>query len=232
MHRLNRDRHATDRLCRVEAEQHVILPGDGAHGRGVLDGAQHIGRMGHDNQPGVGRDRLADGVRIDKAVGIERHTGQFDFTAVSHGLKRTADGVVLQRSGDDVRRVVFVQHALDGHVQRIGAVHGEDQPPVVVAVDQAGEFKAHVIEHLLGAHGHAMPRPAGVGRILGEEPDHRGGHLGRLGKTRCCVVEVDHVDEAWGVRLGVQSRLSNARKQHHIADPSPAARRHVDSWPK
>src|SRR3712207_7641166 len=54
-----------------------------------------------------------------------RDARQGDPAGHLQGAQRPADAVVFQVGGEDV--VALADHALDGHVQRVGAVEGEDE---------------------------------------------------------------------------------------------------------
>ena len=84
-----------------------------------------------------------------------------------------------------------MQHALESHVQSIGAIEREDEALRILAVKELVEPMPAVIEHALGGQGHLVPGPPRIGQVLaGKVVQGLVDRLG-LGETRGCVVEVD-----------------------------------------
>ena len=54
------------RLGGVQHKGDAALPGDPADGGPVLDRAGHVGPVGHEDEPGVGADEGADGLRVQQ----------------------------------------------------------------------------------------------------------------------------------------------------------------------
>ena len=67
-----------------------------------------------------------DGSGIDRTAGVGCHAGQRDPPGLGHCDERPGDAVMFQVGGDDV--VTVVEHALERHVQCVGAVEGEHPP--------------------------------------------------------------------------------------------------------
>src|SRR5262249_24019472 len=92
--------------------------------------------------------------------------------------------------GDDV--VARGEHALEGHVERVGAVEREDEAVGRRAAEELVEAVPRVVEDALGGQGHLVAGAAGGGqRRAGEAGQGLVNRL-RLGKAGGGVVEVDH----------------------------------------
>ena len=158
--------NGADRLSAVDQESHAALAGDLPDLGDRLNRAQDVAAMGHRNEAGIGFDGLAEVFGVDHAgVGRKADAREFNETGISHGLERARDRIMFERGRDDV--IALAQQTLHGDVEGVGAVHGEDQAVEVRAANKIGERLADAIEHLFGAHGHAMPGAAGIGGFLG-----------------------------------------------------------------
>src|SRR5262249_13040032 len=153
-----------------------------------LHGAQHVARVGQGDQPGLRGDRGDYRVRLDGAAGVGRQAGQGDPAGLGHRHQRPRHAVVFQVGGDDVGGVV--QHALERHVQGVGAVEGEDEPVGAAAVEEPVEPVAGVVEGVLGGQGHLVPGPAGVGQRVPGEVVEGGVYALGLRETGGRVIEV------------------------------------------
>ena len=109
-----------------------------------------------------------------------------------HRAQRPADAVVFEVGGDDV--IAVVEDALEGHVEGVGAVEGEDEALRRLAVEELVEQVPAVVEGALGGEGHLVAGAAGVGQARAREGvEGLVDGLG-LGKTGGGVVEIDHAD--------------------------------------
>ena len=100
---------------------------------------------------------------------------------------------------DDV--IAFLEDALEGHVERVGAVEREDEAFQLVAVKELVEAMPAVVEGPLGGEGHLVARrgpdwPGSRGQSVHGLVDRL-----RLRKTRRGVVEINH--GCFGCRRGV-----------------------------
>ena len=77
---------------------------------------------------------LAHGIRIDGAAAIGLKRVSADLAGQLHRPQRPADAVVFEVGGDDV--IALAQHALEGHVERVGAIEREDEPLLRLAVEE------------------------------------------------------------------------------------------------
>ena len=213
------DRYAAGGLRRVEQEEGAVAAGQAAHRRRVLHRAEDVRGVGHHHQPGVGPQRALDLRRVDAAGGVEADPRQLDAAGAGQRLQRTAHRVVLEVGGDDVERPrLAAGDALDGEVQGVGAVEGEDQAAGVVDAQQAGQPVAYPGHQRLGLDRHAMAGAAGVGRRLVEKARHRRRHSRRLGEAGGGVVQVDG-----GAAAGPCGALSHRRTWHRCGGRLPVA---------
>ena len=127
-------------------------------------------------------------VGIDRAAPVGRDAGQRNRAGQFHCPQRPADAVVLQVDRDDV--VAGIEHALEGDVERVGAVESEDQPLRPGPVEELVEPVPAVVEDALGRDGHLVPGPAGVGKLRAAEAIQCRVDGFRLRKTGGGVVEV------------------------------------------
>ena len=125
VHRLHVDRHDAGRLGGIHQEEQVALAGDVADLGDRLHGAEDVAGVGQGDEPRLRRDGLADGVGIDGAAAVGLDARQADAAGQFHRPQRPADAVVFQVGGDDV--VAVLQHALERHVEGVGAVEREDE---------------------------------------------------------------------------------------------------------
>ena len=133
-----------------------------------LHGAEDVAGVRQGDQARLRRDGRC-GRRRGRSVPplSARDAGQGDAAGQFQRPQRPADAVVFQVGGDDV--VAVVQDALEGHVQRVGAVEGEDEALGRLAVEELVEQVAGVVEGALGGQGHLVPGAAGVGEVVARE---------------------------------------------------------------
>ena len=113
-----------------------------------------------------------------------------DVAGQLHRPQRPADAVVLEVGGDDV--IARRQHALERHVEGVGAVEREDKPLRPLAVEELVEQVPAVVEGALGGQRHLVAGAAGIGQVVpGEAVEGLVDALG-LGEAGGGVVEVDH----------------------------------------
>jgi hypothetical protein len=88
--------------------------------------------------------------------------------------------------------ITLIQHALEGHVERIGAIERKNKPLRAFAVKKLIQQMPAIIESTFSRQRHLVPRSARVGEILARETVKGLINGFRLGKTGGSVVEVDH----------------------------------------
>src|SRR5262249_25069354 len=136
-------------------------------------------------------------VRIDNARRSRLHLGHGDMSSLLHCPQRPADAVVFEVGGDGV--IASFEHALEGHVQAVGGVQGEDESCRVIAFEELVEQVTRVLEDTLRGQRHAMASTTWIGQRLASKLVERAIDALRLGKTRRGVIEVDH-EFLYGVR--------------------------------
>jgi hypothetical protein len=107
-----------------------------------------------------------------------------------HGDERPTHAVVFEVRGDDV--IAALEHALECHVKRIGAIEREHEPFRPFAAEEAIEPVPRIVERVLGGQSHLVPGSARIGQRLPRELVERLIDRLGLGERSSCVVEVDH----------------------------------------
>ncbi len=82
--RLNVDRQHARGLGRIDEEQHLALTGDSAHLGDRLHRAQDVAAMRQRDQASLRRDRLANGIGIDRAAAVGLETSKRDLAGQFH----------------------------------------------------------------------------------------------------------------------------------------------------
>lgn len=148
----------------------------------VLNGAGDVACVVDTDQYGLARaDGLADVVGVDQAGGgvgidlgpIEERVGE------GGGVQGAEDGVVFENGGDDMKAGAGAagpagvdENALDGEVERVGGVVGEDDVVRAGEIDEGGDAlaaEADEAAHLAGLGVGAAAR----GSHLGHSAEHR-----------------------------------------------------------
>ena len=155
---------------------------------------------------GVMALRMASGSTVPPPSAGDARQG--DLAGQLHRPQRPADAVVFEVGGDDV--IAFFQDALEGHVERVGAVEREDEALRLLAMKELVEPMPAIVEGAFGGQGHLVPGPARIGEVVaGEVVQGLVDRLG-LGETRGGVVEVDH-DLAINSRTRISAIFSPSR---------------------
>ena len=201
------NRHHPRRLRGIDEEKGSSLPDDRRDPLDRLHGPQHVGGVGQGDQARLGRERLADRVRVDVAA-IGSDPRERDDPGLRQRHQWTTYGVMLQVRRDDV--VARLDRALDRDVQGVGAIQGEDPAFGVLAVEEPVERVPRLVERPLRLGRHPVPRAAGVGQLgAGELVEREVDRLG-LREAGGRVVEVDHVEFPGG-ELTTESRRTRRR---------------------
>ena len=154
----------------------------------VLHRPEHIAPVGHDHEPGIGRDEPPRRFGGDGPA-LEREDGQPDTMLPFVLVERPQHGVVVEGGGEDMAAGLFSREkSLDEEVQGIGRVLGEDHVFGRVCAQEAGERLAGERDIVLplGAGGPARPEERqGEGLPDGLQ------HLRGFRPARCGVVQVD-----------------------------------------
>ena len=137
----------------VGVEWNLVSTGDLADLGNGLDGAHFVVGV-HDADEGrVRADGLLDVGRIDQAMMIHRHVGHLKAKVLLQLLQRVADGVVLDRRGDDVVLFGTVTslkgHAAQRQIVALGAATGKDHLSGA-AVQDAGHGLARLVHGVVG----------------------------------------------------------------------------------
>ena len=184
--------------------RHELEPGGGRGARDVRECDRRAGEPLGRREGGLlarGRTQCALGGGLpvgagDRAGGIDRAAAvgfdprQRDAAGQLQGSQRPADAVVLQVGGDDV--VAFLEHPLEGHIERVGAVEREDEALGRFAVEELVEHVAGVVQGVLGRQGHLVAGAARVSEVLAGEAVKGLVNGFGLGETGGGVIEVDH----------------------------------------
>ncbi len=209
------DRELTDRLDRVGVQRHVELGGHvgeftDRHDRADLVVGPHHAGEGYVG--GVAGDGLAQRLRMDAAVGVDRQVLDRGALVLAEPVDGVEDRVVLDGAGQDpgagrVGVAAGPVQALDGEVVGLRAAGGEDHLAGAGA-EGFGEGLAGLLD---GAPCAAAGRVEGGGvagdaQVRGECLDCLGKHRGGRG-----VVEVSHgaADSTGAVPPGLRSRLAS-----------------------
>src|SRR5262249_38236687 len=184
------DAHNAGGLRRIDHKQNVSLARDAAYILDRLNRAQDVAGMRERDKPGLGGDGLEHIVRIDTAAAVGLQPRQRDLAGQLHRPQRPADAVVFQVRRDDV--IALLQHALERHVQRVGAVEREDESVRPFAVEELIQEVPAIVEGAFGGEGHLVPRPAGIGQLAAGEAIQSLINRLRLREAGGGVVEVDH----------------------------------------
>jgi len=190
------DGNVADGLGGVDDEGNGVFAGDAADFAHRLNSSGDVGGVGDGDELGVAADGPLNVVGIDQAGGgIHPHAGEGDRAAVGEGVKGTEDGVVVEVCADGVRSAagggdVGFEDALDGEVEGVGAVEGEDDVVGRGGVDELADGGAAIGEHAGGFDGFSVSSAAGRCAELGEVARDGGEDAGRLGEGGGGVVEV------------------------------------------
>jgi hypothetical protein len=142
----------------------------------------------------LGGKRRDDGCGVEGAAGIGGNASERNPVGFSHCHEWPRDAVVLKVGSDNV--VALVQHALERHVQGIGAVESEYPAVRRPAVEELVEPMTGIIQHAFRGEGHLVTSPAGIGERVPREAIESGVDALGLRETRGGVIEVDHL---WNV---------------------------------
>src|SRR5205085_11991043 len=96
--------------------------------------AEDVPGMGQGDQTRLRSDGGLDGVRIDYTAAVRFQAREADAAGQLHGAQRPADTVVFEVASDDV--IARAEHALEGHVEGVGAVEREDEALGFLAVEE------------------------------------------------------------------------------------------------
>ena len=121
----------------IDDEGDVVVAGDAADLRDGLDGSRHITDVGDGDQARVGADSSGDFLGIDQASGgIDGDASLLDPAAVGHGIQWAKDGIVIDVGADGVATLLRIDQALDGDVEGVGTIEGEDEMLGLFAVEE------------------------------------------------------------------------------------------------
>ncbi len=113
-----------------------------------LHGAEDVAGVGQDDQPRSKRDSFFHFVWLDGAAAVGSHARQRDVAGQFHCAQRPTDAVVFEVGGDHV--IAVGQHALDGHIERVGRVEREDKALWLLAVEKLVQLVPAVVEGAFG----------------------------------------------------------------------------------
>ncbi len=157
------DLHLTEGLHRVRVHRHIELTGHGCQFTHRHDGADLVVGPHHGDHRdivGVARDRLAQHVRVDAAVGVDGEV--FDGRTLVFGepVDGVEHGMVLDGTGEyagapGVGVAAGPVEALHGEVVGLGTAGGEDHLAGACA-EGVGEGLSRLLD------GTAGPAPGGV----------------------------------------------------------------------
>ena len=192
---LDVERNVADGLSGIDDQRDVVFAGDGGDLAERLEGAGDVGGVGDGDQAGIGADGAADVVGVDQAS--ERVDGDACLsggTKLLQAMERAEDRVVIDPGADAVGLSAVLKlmkhQALDGVVERIGTIEGEDKVLGILAVEECAQASAAFGQDRGRGLGFAIRAPAGRGADIGGVSLHCFEHGRRLGKARGRVIHV------------------------------------------
>ncbi|MNI18140.1 hypothetical protein D3C73_715370 [compost metagenome] len=168
-----------------------------------VDGAEHVGDVGHGQQLDLGGHRRAQCVQVQRAVGGDLGHADGRAGALGHQLPRHDVGVVLHaRNQDHVAGLQPRQGpGVRNEIDREGGAAAQHQV-VAAHVEETGQLVARALVGVGGLGTQRVHRTADVGVVAAVELVHRADHLHRL----LAGVGVVEIDQRLAVHFAHQQR--------------------------
>lgn len=189
--RLHVDWQMSGGLCDVHDKGNPMALRDLSDFANGLNRAGHIAGMGNGDEPGVGANGAGDVIGINQSgCRVNGHSRLLDQAGVHKSVQRAKDGIVIDLGADGVTLAIGIDESLDGQVQRVGAIEGEDKMLASLAVEKSAQAPAAFAEQFPGFDGLAISPASGTGADLRGVADHGFGHLRGLGEAGRGVIHV------------------------------------------
>ena len=189
VHPLHVDGQHTRALRGVHHKQHAVRVRKRAHAGKVHRVARQVRGVGADDSAGLGTEQTLKVRVVDAPLPVCGNEVQRHAALVAQAVERTEHGVVLQIGGEHM--VARTDKPVDGDVQRLGRVGGEDHMVGPRAAEERRKLAARVVDRARGGQ-RTLVRAAGTVAEAPHRARHRVDDLRRLAKRGRSVVKIDH----------------------------------------